>query len=235
MELQQSPFQLKHPTTCLIAGPTGCGKTRFVARLLQSVGMITPTPGRIVWVYGEWQPTYDSLKATLSIEFRKNCLDAELYESFSPAENNVLILDDQMSSASISQRRSMLQLFTQGSHHRNLTIIYIVQNLFDQGSTSRTISLNSQYMVLFKNPRDSAQIRYLAAQVYPKNHIFLVDSYSDATRASHSYLVLNLTQDCEEWLRVSTLIFPGEDSEIYVPNDIQLPDELLYKSPQQSC
>ncbi len=90
-------------------------------------------------------------------------------------------------------------------------------------------------MVLFKNPRDSAQICYLAAQVYPKNHIFLVDSYSDATRASHSYLVLNLTQDCEEWLRVSTLIFPGEDSEIYVPNDIQLPDELLYKSPQQSC
>ena len=161
MELQESSFQLKHPTTCLIAGPTGCGKTRFVARLLQSVGMITPTPGRIVWVYGEWQPTYDSLKATLSIEFRKNCLDAELYESFSPAENNVLILDDQMSNASISQRRSMLQLFTQGSHHRNLTIIYIVQNLFDQGSTSRTISLNSQYMVLFKNPRDSAQIRYL--------------------------------------------------------------------------
>ena len=229
MEYQESPFELKHPTTCLIAGPTGCGKTRFVARLLLMKGMLKPKPTRIVWVYGEWQHIYDELKESMCIEFRKNSLDAELYESFSPEDNNLLILDDQMSNTSSLQKKCMMQLFTQGSHHRNLTIIYIVQNLFDQGSTSRTISLNSQYMVLFKNPRDSAQIRYLALQVNPKNHKFLVDSYTDATRNSHSYIFLNLTQECDEWLRVSTLIFPGEESEIYVPNDIIVPDDMLYK------
>ena len=67
MEDLESPFELIHPTTCLIAGPTGCGKTRFVARLLLSKGMIKPRPTRIVWVYGEWQHIYDDLKEAMTI------------------------------------------------------------------------------------------------------------------------------------------------------------------------
>ena len=35
----------KHPFTCIVAGPTGCGKTMFVARLLQNAStMIDPSP-----------------------------------------------------------------------------------------------------------------------------------------------------------------------------------------------
>ena len=229
MELSEPTIALVHPCTCMIAGPTGCGKTRFVARLLLSEKMICPKPNRIVWVYAEWQPIYEELKLKLNIEFSKNSVDSQLYDSFSPAEVNLLILDDQMTSTTNSQKKSMMQLFTQGSHHRNLTIFYIVQNLFDQGSMSRTISLNSQYMVLFKNPRDTAQVRYLAQQVYPTNIKFLVDSYADATKNSHTYLFLNLTQQCENWMRVSTLIFPEEETELYVPIDMFIPENIVYK------
>ena len=133
-----------------------------------------------------------------------------------------------MTNSSNAQKKNMVQLFTQGSHHRNLTIIYIVQNLFDNSSTNRTISLNAQYMVIFKNPRDTAQIRYLAMQIYPNNRKFLIESYSDATRSSHSYLFLNLTQNCEDWRRVSTQIFPGEESELYIPTECHIPDGLVY-------
>ena len=84
-----SAFCLRHTTTCLIAGPTGCGKTQFVVRLLKSTGMIVPKPTRIVWVYGEWQPLYDELLKTMTIEFRKNSVDPELYESFSPEVHNL--------------------------------------------------------------------------------------------------------------------------------------------------
>ena len=165
----------------------------------------------------------------MNIEFKKNGLDAELYDSFSPLVVNLIILDDQMSS-SAAEKKQMMQIFTQGSHHRNLSIIYIVQNLFDQGPMSRTISLNAQYIVLFKNPRDSAQINYLAKEVYPKNSKFLVDSYIDATRKPHSYILVNLTQECEDWARVSTQIFPGEETELYIPMDAPIPEELVYKS-----
>ena len=223
-------FHLKHPTTCLISGPTGCGKTKFVARLLSTSGMITPTPSKIVWVYSEWQELYSELSSKLNIEFVKNENLIQIYETFRVEDVNLLVLDDQMSTGNIPKKKEIVKLFTQGSHHRNLTVIYIVQNLFDQGGCSRTVSLNSQYIVVFKNPRDSAQISYLAQQAYPRNSKFLVESYMDATRIPHSYLVLNLTQECEQWMRVCTKVFPGEETEIYVENGYILPDNLVYKA-----
>ena len=231
-EHNNSPIiTIKHPSSCLIAGPTGCGKTRFVARILETANLIEPAPTRIVWVYSEWQPVYEELsKRDLKIEFKKNTIDTELYESFNVLENNLLILDDQMSTSTAAQKKQMTQLFTQGSHHRNLTLIYIVQNLFEQGPSSRTISLNAQYIIVFKNPRDSAQISYLAREIYPKREKFLIESYLDATHRPHSYIFLNLTQGCEDWCRVSSHIFPGEETEFYIPIDIAIPDELLYKS-----
>ena len=54
----------------------------------------------------------------------------------------------------------MTKFFTRGSHHLNLTIFCLVQNLFFRGI--RTISLNSQIVVLFKNPCDSQQVSFFS-------------------------------------------------------------------------
>jgi len=61
------------------------------------------------------------------------------------------------------------QLFTKGSHHRNVSLVLVTQNMFHQGPSSHDISLNSKYIVVFKNPRDKTQIVHLARQVYPEN------------------------------------------------------------------
>ena len=53
------------------------------------------------------------------------------------------------------------------SHHSDTSVIYLVQNLFSKNKESRTISLNAQYMIVFKNPRDSSQLANLARQMYP--------------------------------------------------------------------
>jgi hypothetical protein len=60
-------------------------------------------------------------------------------------------------------------LFTKGSHHRNISVILITQNLFHQARFSRDISLNAKYLVVFKNVRDKNQFAYLARQVYPED------------------------------------------------------------------
>ena len=70
-----------------------------------------------------------------------------IYDSLEPSERNLLILDDQMSDA--SNTKSLANLLIKGSHHRNVTILYLVQNIFDQGRRSRTVSLNSHYTVVF--------------------------------------------------------------------------------------
>ena len=44
----------QHPLTCIVAGPKGCGKTTFVARLLRNApAMIDPLPERVTRCYGE--------------------------------------------------------------------------------------------------------------------------------------------------------------------------------------
>ena len=62
---------------------------------------------------------------------------------------NLVILDDLMSSVG----QSVTDLLTQGSRHRNINIsvIHIVQNWFHRGKGHRTQSLNSHYLVMFKN------------------------------------------------------------------------------------
>lgn len=42
-----------HPFTCIVAGPTGSGKTQFCKRVIENVnGIVNPTPQKIVWRYG---------------------------------------------------------------------------------------------------------------------------------------------------------------------------------------
>jgi len=54
--LRNMDERFHYPFTCVVAEPTSCRKTEFVAKFIQHVKqMMTPTPQRIVWCYGEWQ------------------------------------------------------------------------------------------------------------------------------------------------------------------------------------
>ena len=148
----------QHPLTCLVAGPSGCGKTEWVKRFFTHLpDMIKPVPTKIIWSYGEWQLSYQSLQD--KVQFVQGLPDLPPYSR----EHLLLIIDDQMQS--VDQR--LCNFFTKGSHHCNISDIYIVQNLFNQHKEHRTISLNAHYLVVFKNPRDSSQILHLAKQMYP--------------------------------------------------------------------
>jgi hypothetical protein len=119
----------------------------------------------------------DLVREIPSIEFVKG-LTSELYETFNSGVPNLLILDDQMENKAAHKcgDNDVTRFFTHGSHHRNLTVVYVVQNLPNQDAAMRTISLNTRYMALFKNRRDATQIRTLGQQVYPDSKRLLVDA-----------------------------------------------------------
>ena len=72
---------------------------------------------------------------------------------FNIDRNNVLVMDSMMTACKDDDR--VTKLVSIGSHHKNLSIFYLVQNLFNQRKEMRNISLNTHYLIVFKNPRDN--------------------------------------------------------------------------------
>ena len=91
------------------------------------------------------------------------------------------MLDDLMDEA--SKNLKITQLFTRGRHD-NLSVIYLTQNLFHKNQ--RALSLNSDYMVVFKNLQDNSQFAAIARQICPNNVKFLMWAYKDATSSPHT-------------------------------------------------
>ena len=72
-------------------------------------------------------------------------MDLDGDDLFDPRIRNVIVLDDLMSIAAKDPRIN--NLFTEGSHHRNLTVIALNQNMyFGKDLTQRR---NCHYLVLF--------------------------------------------------------------------------------------
>ena len=99
------------------------------------------------------------------------------------------------------------QLFTRGTHD-NMSVIFLSQNLFHP--KQRNISLNSDYMIIFKNVRDKSQFTNLAKQFMPNDVKFLKWAFEDATRVPHSYLFLDMKPDTDEKLRIRSNILSNQ-------------------------
>jgi hypothetical protein len=162
-----------------------------------------------MWVYSEWQPDYEEVRALYPHTEFVHGWQEDIYDRITPDERNLLVIDDLMDEAGSS--KSMKALFTKGVHHRNCTVLYLLQNMFNQAKSQRTASLNTHYNVVFKNARDMSQFRTLASQMYPGKFYWLLDAFNDATSKPYGYLVLDThptTMDDDE--RVLTNILPGE-------------------------
>ena len=140
---------------------------------------------------------------------RPNQYQEGLPEKFGDAHGapSLIILDDLLNRG---YGKEVCDLFTKGSHHINIRVLLLTQNVFHQGSHCRDISLKAKYMVLLKNVRDKNQFLYLARQPYPEDSRSVYEAYLDATRQPHGYLILDFAQDTDERLSFRTNVFIDE-------------------------
>lgn len=206
----------KHPFSVILAGPSNCGKSYFIKNLLDHADkMLSVMPENVVWCYSCWQPLYEELLCKYPfIKFVEGLPDS-LNDAclFPPNKINMVVVDDLMDS--VCDSAEIEKAFTKYVHHRNLSIMYIVQNVFCQGKRSRTIALNTKYMVLFKNPRDKLQIVSLARQMYPGKTQFFLEAFEDATKTPYGYLVVDLNASTPDAFRLRTGLFPPDQPAAY--------------------
>ena len=204
------------PTTVAISGTTMSGKTTWLGKLLDHAGEMFETPPRkAMYCYGIWQPLFQIMQNKYDwLSFHEGLPGKEEINSLTAdGSHNLLIVDDLMHQ--VVQDPGMETVFTQGAHHNNLSLIYINQNMYCQGKHSRTISLNTHFLVLMKNPRDTSQMQVLGRQVFPGNSHLLLEAYRDCMNENYGYLLVDLSPHTPDRFRLRTHIFPGEDIIVY--------------------
>ena len=183
-------IRYKMPANFYISGQTQSGKSHLTRCMLHHLEeLFYPVPTKIIYCYGEYQKKFDELPS--NVELMEGFPD-NLNDMVRGHDHSLVVLHDLMSQCSNDQR--IADLFTRSSHHRGISVLYLMQNLFPPGKLSRTISLNSYYFVIFRNPRDSLGISTLAKQMFPGRTDYLMESFCDATRKPYGYLVIDCHQ-----------------------------------------
>ena len=163
-------LKLQHLFTLSVAGPSSCGKSTFVIILLEGSEQLCD----IVFKYIVWCHSENNAPQHLKIlSFVKGVPEFENPENVP----TLIVLNDLMDTAHSTK---VSKLFTKGSHHRNISLVLITQNLFQQGPSSRYISLNTKHIVMLKNPKDKTQILHLARQIFPENISSFHKTYLEA-------------------------------------------------------
>ena len=83
--------------------------------------------------------------------------------------------------------------------HKRLHVIYVKHNLF-QKTKRRTTEIGTNYIVLFKNPRDKNQIQILANQTKIPE---LVEWFNSATSKPYGNLMIDFSNKQDDHLRYS--------------------------------
>jgi len=196
----------------LLVGSSGSGKSAFIERCLKQKSEIFEiAPSQIIVC----SPNSSAeLSASLSeitdipIEYRTSLPDEEQL-----LPHTVLIIDDLLAVGGRDFEHiceQVLVYFCRKCHHHKIYAFVSSQLLFPNSKAFRAISLNANYMVVFKSHRNVQQLKYLSQQLFG-NGKFLLNVYEDAlSNSKFGYIFLDLHPLTDSNLKIKTNVL-GED------------------------
>ena len=195
-------IRLKENFKLFISGPSRSGKTVFVKELIENLDIFAKAPPQLVTVvYKVFQPIYNEMNVDHVLQDGPN-LKQRLF-NIANGQSMLVIFDDMINSNSLGE---LSDLFMVDGRHMNLSMIFISQKMFVNNEDFREISRNCDYYAVFKNPRDAREIRTLASQMTP-GKMELVSYYKEATQSPFSYLLINITQECQDEVKYLSHLF----------------------------
>jgi len=200
--------------THLFVGPSGSGKTFRIADILRLKNEIFKGGDlvkNIVFCYATWQSVYTDLhREKIVTQWINKCPTndefSDLVQDYKDDGGSIVIIDDFMSQIT----KDMVEIVTVTSRHLNTSTLILFQSLFPANPLARQISLNVKYLHIHKNPRENAQIQYLARQLRPTDYKWIIEAYHEATSSAYSCFVIDLTQETDERIRFRSSILPKE-------------------------
>ena len=182
----------------IIFGQTGSGKTHFILNVIRRK-KITPFPKNIFYMYNIEQ---DFMKTWNQTEKHKiKFIQGLDFEKIDTSKPSLLVIDDLI----LSTNKEVAEMFILGSHHRQISLFFLTQNLYPRCDLYRLMSNNSHYFVLFQNQRNFNQIKTLAHQVYGKQDSNrILNAYKRAGEIDRGFVVLTFVPGFPSDLQVVT-------------------------------
>ena len=186
--------------TMMVCGPSDSGKTIFITQVITNRELIcSHPPYRIVVVYCNAESNliqFAHVKINVN-ELDKNehygpeyleryFIEAATGKKETNAPHSLVVFDDCQMKPNLV--KAISALFNGNARHKNMSLIYVGQKLFD-GHDQNRISTNAKYLVLFKNSRFKNECTTLNRQIHPGHPGILADMLESLN--PHDHLLIN--------------------------------------------
>ena len=168
--------KLVKPFRLIVGGGSGAGKTQIVKQIVDN-NFFDSSFNKIIYNYPHYLNDVD-VEFNKYVEFRPGLVTQH---SISLLESNTLLIIDDLS-LEAGENIDVANLFAVEARKRNISIILITQNIYQQGKMFRNIRINATGFILFKfysaNDINKRLLRDVGLSDIVPNHL-LRQIYSD--------------------------------------------------------
>jgi hypothetical protein len=212
-----------------ICGPTQSGKTHKIVEIIDNIDdVIQPTPDKLLYLYTAEQASYDKIKeiicdkattsALKTCEFIDCTKGIPTIADIKPklGDATLMVLDDLMVLAMTTKENAdnLNNLASRDSHHLNISVMFVCQNLNYGSGKLRNVRINCMYHLVFNNHTDTRDIELIARNKGIRLPT-LRKILTHVGKKQYGYVLFDGYAHSPANTRVRTGILPGDCTKIY--------------------
>ena len=209
-----SPFRL------IVAGASGSGKTELVKKMIHERYF-----GRLRDIHYCYPEYLSTIPAVFDVPVQYHSGLMSLSDIKDLEDGCLLIIDDLMLETSASE--SIAKLFTVCARKRGISVILLVQNIYQQGKHFRNIRLNATAIIMFKF-RAGQDVNKRLLRDLGLQHMISADQLQSTLEEKYSFILFDLHPSRHsDFGCVRSNIFSENFRVFYTMEYVAIPKELF--------
>lgn len=158
--------RIQVPFSFVLCGASSTGKSTWLKNFLLNIDRLTTSRiDHIILLVGSTDNTLTILKESFGerMLILTQIDQLENHVNHNKEVSQFIILDDLQDS--VVEHDLVTDIYTKHSHHDNISIAVILQDVFLKGSNRLTIFRNANHLVIFRSPLDNSVLQLLARRI----------------------------------------------------------------------
>jgi hypothetical protein len=176
--------QFRKDTSIIVVGPSGSGKTSLVLGLLKDLHCVFE-PGIERVFFCSTTPISD-ITCPVPVHVQDTFPDHTIFAQ----PHSLVIIDDFQEQ--LSKNSDAIALSSKIAHHNNCTLIYLLQSMYTERSVTRSLFLNSQYIIILGCQRSVGQIKNFLMRMFPNNWSKVLKGFESMVQESFSHVLFDM-------------------------------------------